>query len=132
MKRIKFLGFSIILLSFFILSSCSKDEDDKPSGATAEITVKYNGTLQKGFAVNMFDSKHGPSSTFFKEFFASKTVVTNDNGIAVFKLQDVYDLDVVSDQTTLYFAIFSNQGNAYVAITIEKGETKSATINLND
>lgn len=132
MSKIKLLGLSILTIIFMMFSSCSKDDDvSGDSGAIVEVTVKYKGVKQKNYPVNMFDVKKGPSSKFFTNFFADKTVVTNNNGIAIFKLQDVYDLDAISNQTTLYFAVFSKQGNAHTAVTIEKGETKSVIIILD-
>jgi hypothetical protein len=128
MNKIKLLGLSILTLLLVTFNSCSEDDEIESSGATVEITVKHNEQIQTGYPVNMFDAQTGPSTTFFTAFHSKKTVVTNDNGVAIFKLQDVYDLNVIDNQTTLYFAVFSTQGNAYKAITIEKGETKSATI----
>lgn len=132
MKKIKLLGFSVLTVMLIALSSCSKDDENlEKSGATVEITVKYNGKTQKNYPVNMFDKQTGPSTAFFEEFHSRKTVTTNDNGIAIFKLQDVIDLNVIDNQTILYFAVFSEQGDAYTALTIEKGDVKTATININ-
>jgi hypothetical protein len=130
MKKIKLHGLLILTLLLVTFSSCSEDDETEKSGATVEITVKYKGQIQTGYPVNMFDEQTGPSTSFFTEFHSKKTVVTNDNGIAIFKLQDVYDLNVIDNQTTLYFAVFSDEGDAYKAMTIEKGETKSATITI--
>lgn len=131
MNKIKITAVSLVALLFVVFTSCSKDEDIAgKSGATVEVLVKYKGEKQTHFPVNMFCKSKGPSTSFFTKFLADKTVMTNDNGIAIFKLQDVYDLEIIDNQTTLYFAVFAEEGNAYKGVTIEKGETKSITINL--
>lgn len=131
MNKIKITAVSLLVLFFVVFTSCSKDDDlSGKSGATVEVLVKYKGVKQTNFPVNMFSNSKGPSTSFFTKFHADKTVMTNNSGIAIFKLQDVYDLDIIDNQTTLYFAVFAKEGNAYRGVTIEKGETKSITINL--
>jgi hypothetical protein len=106
--------------------SCKKDK----VSAYAKITVKENGLIKAGTPVYLFSSNKGPTTDFFKPFFASKTVITESNGIATFDLQKVYDLEVSKTQTTLYFGVFSASDSVLgtAAITIREGETKSATI----
>ena len=79
----------------------------------------------------MFKSEHGPNTEFFKPFFADKQSITESNGVATFELQEVYDLEVIDTQTTLYFAVFNGDrilGQS--ALTIKAGETKNIEIKL--
>lgn len=131
MKMKKLL--SITLLTLFlslIITSCSKDEEAVVT--FAKITVKENGQNKSGVSVYMFDENKGPNTNFFEPLFADKTVITESDGIATFNLQETFDLDIIDDQTTLYFGIFDNDDNDLgdAAITIQKGETKSVTINF--
>jgi len=123
-----FLTFTLltILFSGFFVS-CEEDED---INTFAKITVKESGQTQSGISVYIFEEDEGPNTSFFKPFHSDKTVVTESDGVATFNLQDTYDLDVIDSQTTLYFGVFGSNDNALgsTAITIEKGETKSATI----
>ncbi|SIR08048.1 hypothetical protein [Maribacter ulvicola] len=131
MNKIKLLGLSLLTLLQILFTSCSKDDEEPTKlGATVEITVEYNGNLQANYPVRMFTVQTGPSTAFFTAFHAAKTVATNENGVAIFKLQDVINLNTVDNQTTLYFAVFSEEGDAYKAITVERGDVKTATINI--
>lgn len=111
----------ILIVLTVALSSCTKIEEL----TIANITVKENSLLKSEVSVHMFDDNKPPNSNFYKPFYSDKTVVTNDKGLAVFKLKDVYDLSTVDDQTTLYFAVFdaSDIMLGQTSITIEKGQT---------
>lgn len=129
MKKLVILFFLTPL--FLTLNSCS-DSDNEPNGtnAFAEITVKENSENKAGVTVHMFDENSGPDSSFFTSFYSKKTVITEGNGKATFNLQETFDLDIIDTQTTLYFAVFDGDTLlGKTALTIEKGETKSATIN---
>ena len=111
--------------------SCS-DDDSNSSVSEAEIQVLEDGSAKSGVTVHMFNSNQGPNTNFFQPSFSNKTVITESDGVAVFKLQETFDLEVIDEQTTLYFGVFDENdvplGNT--AITIEKGRTKTSTINL--
>lgn len=126
MKKIFLVSILIVSTFLLILSSCTKD-----TAATAKITVKKSGVEEAGITVYMFDSNQGPNTGFFEPFFSDKSVVTNSDGVATFNLQDAIDLEVISSQTTLYFGVFDDDNSELgrTALTIVKGETKSATIN---
>lgn len=128
MKKIVF--FSLLASLFVLFHSCRK-EDDKVAETIVNIKVQDISGAKQGVTVYMFKKDRGPGTTFFKPFFADKTVVTESNGVATFKLQEVYDLEVINHQSTLYFGVFNNNTpKGHVGVTIEKGQTKSATINL--
>ena len=129
MKKIFYL--TCILATALSFCGCKKDE----AKTLAEVTVMERNAPKPGVTVYMFGSRKGPGTTFFEPFFADKTVVTESNGVATFELQDVFDLDAVSTQTTLYFAVFSGSSTSatvlgQTAVTIKKGETKTVTITL--
>ncbi|NPD47227.1 MULTISPECIES: hypothetical protein [unclassified Lentimicrobium] len=124
MKKLLFLT---LLLSLFF-TGCKKDEAD----AFVNVTVKESSIPQAGVTVCMFSDQKGPSTTFFTSFFSDKKVITESSGIAKFNLEDTFDLDVIDSQTTFYFGVFGTNdvvlGSS--AVTIEKGQTKSITINF--
>ena len=128
MKNFKLL--SILLSTVLLMTITSCDKEDAETGATAEVKVMESGTIKTGVTVHMFSEQTGPSTTFFEPFFAKKTVITESDGIATFILQDIIDLEAIDNQTTLYFAVFNDDEEELgrTAMTIEKGETKSATI----
>lgn len=131
MKKILLL---ILTLFSLIISSCSSDDsenDDTIQLTVAEIKVLDSFQLSSGVAVHMFKDNKGPSTNFFKPIFSNKTVVTELNGVAKFKLEDVFDLNAIDKQTTLYFGVFDTEEKVlgFTALTIEKGQTKTATIN---
>lgn len=123
MKRLLVLA----LLVPLIFTSCKKDEED----AFVNVTVKESSIPQSGVTVCMFSDRKGPSTAFFTPLHSDKKVVTESNGVAKFILAETFDLDVIDAQTTLYFGVFNTNdmvlGNS--AVTIEKGDTKSITIN---
>ncbi len=125
-KLLTFTLLSVLLSGMFI--SCDKEED---IDTYVKITVNESGQIESGVSVHMFDENKGPGTSFFTPFHSDKTVVTESNGVATFNLQDTYDLDVSDSQTTLYFGVFDTNNNVLgsTAITIEKGQTKTATIN---
>jgi len=123
---------SITLATLFlssILISCNKDDDDITT--FAKVIVKENGQNTSGISVYMFDENSGPNTSFFKPIFTKKVVITESDGIATFNLQDTFNLEVIDDQTTLYFGIFDSDDNVLgdAAMTIQKNETKTVTIN---
>ncbi len=123
----KKLLFMFVALSTVLFTSC---DDDEEVSSTVEITVKKNGEIQTGVTVCMFSSEKGYDTYFFNPMFADKKVVTEGSGVASFELQEVYDLDVIDTQTTLYFAVFKgNKVLGKTALTIKKGENKTAVIN---
>ena len=126
MKKTFFL-FSVILILGLTLNSCEKQSKT----ATVEVKVTQNGTVKSGTTVYMFSSQKGPSTSFFSSFFADKQVVTGSDGVATFELQEVYDLEVIDTQTTLYFGVFNGEtvlGQS--AVTIKTRETKTIEIKL--
>jgi|SRR6056297_1399256 len=125
-KLLTFTLLSVLLSGMFF--SCDKEED---IDTYVKITVNESGQIESGVSVYMFDENKGPGTSFFTPFHSDKTVVTESNGVATFNLQDTYDLDDSDSQTTLYFGVFdtNNNGLGSTAITIEKGQTKTATIN---
>lgn len=119
---------STLFISFM---SCSEDSENETSlNAFAKITVNENQKAKSGVTVHMFDSNSGPNTEFFTSFFSKKKVITESDGIATFNLLDTFDLEVIDTQTTLYFAVFDgDEILGQTALTIEKGETKSTSIN---
>jgi len=110
-----------------MLASCSKDDTD----TFVNITVQKDGVVQSGVTVCMFNESHAPGTGFFQPFYAQKRIATSSNGVAYFELEEVSR----SSQETLYFGVFEGEITdatclGYAAITIKKGETKSATINI--
>jgi|GEM_PF-4866735 len=124
------LSILLILLSF-TFTSCDSDDDNGYS-SKAEIIVFENNNPKPGVVVHMFPSHRGPGSTFYRPQNSQREVVTNNEGMAVFLLREAFDLEIVDLQTTIYFAVFDNNANAIgeTAITIEKGETITTSINL--
>lgn len=125
--RTRIILFSVISLVLLTLTSCDKEVKT----AKVEVNVTQGGSSKSGVTVYMFNSLQGPDTEFFKPFFADKQSVTESNGLAVFELQEVYDLEVIDTQTTLYFAVFDGEtvlGKS--AVTIKAGETKSIDIKL--
>ena len=128
MKRVFLLValFALVLLT----GACKKDKDIVK--AYAKVEVKQRGIIKAGIPVYMFTENTGPHTAFFSSFFAKKTVISDADGVATFELQDVFDLELISTQTTLYFGVFGNDDIILgsVGLTIKKGETKMVTINL--
>ncbi len=125
-KKVLMLLFCSVLI--FSLNSCEKEDDNVSS--YAKITVKKQGKVQSGVTVYMFSSE-SKEVGIFSAFSADKQVVTDADGVATFELQDVYDLNTIDSQTTLYFAVFKGDiVLGQTAITIKKDETKTATINI--
>ncbi len=105
-----------------ILSSCSKDDEAVVS--IAQITVTENGSLKSGITVYMFGDSEGPSTNFFTPTFSDKTVVTENNGVATFDLQEIFNLNVIDSQTTLYFGVFDNNRNSLGSTAITERQSK--------
>ena len=120
--------FFISTILIFGLESCGKDSKNS---ATAKVKVEQNGLPKSGVTVYMFGNRKGPDSSFFTPFHADKQSVTENDGIAIFELKETFDLELINDQTTLYFGVF--EGDVVLgrsAVTIKKGETKTVNINL--
>ena len=132
MKRAKLLTLLLASFLFIGLTSCDKDKDKNEDevGATAKIKVTESGSIKPGVSVCMFSKEKGPSTSFFTPFHANKKVITESDGIATFNLRETFDLEIIDSQTTLYFGVFDDDDTELgrTAITIEIGETKSATI----
>lgn len=122
--------FLILFLVLQLVASCNDDDNDYSS--KAEIIVYENSNPKAGVAVHMFPSHQGPGSTFYRPQNSKREVVTNNNGKAVFLLRETFDLEIVDLQTTIYFAVFDESSNVLgeTAITIEKGETITTSIDL--
>lgn len=127
MKKIYYL--LLMVLPLLTMTSCS-DDDSSETAAEVKVVVKENGALQKGVIVYMFDEEKGINSNFFRPLFADKQVVTEDDGVAAFELREVYDLDAVEDQATLYFAVFNENESVKgkTVVTVRKGEVKTTEI----
>lgn len=126
MKKL-LLFYSVLLMS---LISCS-DDDEIATRTFVEITVTENLETKSGVTVYMFSDLKGPDTGFFDPFYADKSVITENDGVATFNLQEVFDLDIIDTQTTLYFAVFeSDIVLGQTALTIEKGETKASSVNF--
>ena len=109
------------------LNSCEKESDK----ATVKVKVTQNGQPQSGITVYMFSKNQSPDTDFFTPFYARRQSITENDGIATFELQDTFDLEIINEQTTLYFGVFDGDkllGRS--ALTIKKGETKTVDINL--
>ncbi len=122
---------ALLMMLPFALTSCGDDEDD--AKAFVKITVLNGGTPQSGITVYMFDSQTA-NVIGFSTLHSQKSVATGSDGVATFELGE-FDFDVIDSQTTLYFVTFTKDasGKEYqsqAVITIKKGETKSATINI--
>ncbi len=125
--RKKIILLSIISIALLTLNSCEKESKT----ANVEVKVTQNGSNKSEVTVYMFNSDHGPDTNFFTPFFADKQSISGSNGVATFELQEVFDLEVIDTQTTLYFAVFSGEkvlGKS--ALTIKAGETKTIEIKL--
>lgn len=127
----KFLFLSLFAMISVLMVSCNRDNDDQEKTETLiSVKVQKNGTAQSGVTVYMFDESSNKVG-FFKPFFAKKSVVTDDNGVATFRLQEVFDLNVISSQTTLYFGVFENDTVlGRTGTTVDKGKNKTITISL--
>ncbi|MBN1112336.1 MAG: hypothetical protein JXA53_05410 [Bacteroidales bacterium] len=125
----------LLVLSFVVgMSSCKKD-DENPNTKVV-ITVKDAlGKVKPNTTVHMLDE--AASETLGNNpIFAMKSVVTDDNGVATFELQELFDLDVTATQTTLYFTIFEKSSFttykvlATAGVTIKRGETINKELKL--
>ncbi|MBO7596956.1 MAG: hypothetical protein J6T70_07930 [Bacteroidales bacterium] len=125
-----------LMCAMTIFVSCGDDDDDFTNDnakAYVNITVQSGGKPQSGITVYMFDSQTA-KAIGFSTLHSRKSVATGSDGVARFELGDM-DLDIIDSQTTLYFVTFTKDGTGkeyqnQAAITIKKGETKSATINI--
>lgn len=121
------LVISLITIICLMFTACDKDE----WSATAKVQVTQNGLAKSGETVYMFKSSNGPNANFYKPFFADNQSVTKSDGVATFELQEVYYLELIDEQTTLYFGVFDGEAVlGQTALTIKKGETKTVNIAL--
>lgn len=129
MKKVSLFFAWVMILAFCVgFTSCEKNDD-----ATVSITVKKFGIPQSNVTVYMFDE---PATSNFgsKPIFADKSSVTNDNGVAVFGLQNVIDLDPINNQTTLYFTVFAMDNTTIlgtVGVTLRKGDNIQKVLTIN-
>ncbi|MBN2614748.1 MAG: hypothetical protein JXR71_03570 [Bacteroidales bacterium] len=134
MKKTMYL---IALMAIFVgLTGCEKK--DGTVSSKVEIAVNdLSGAPVANETVYMFTD---PSTETFgsKPIYAAKTSVTDENGVAGFDLQEVFDLDPVSTQTTLYFTILKKVStNTYqvrgtIGVTVKKGTTYKKNLTVTD
>lgn len=121
--------FAALTLVVMLFASCNFA---LPTKATVNVTVKSKlGIPQSGIVVYMFSADNWEGS-YSDVDFASARVVTEDDGVAVFNLS-VVDLELLDDQTTLYFAVFDNEGDirGSTAVTVKKGDNKRVDLTLD-
>lgn len=126
MKKILFL--SLVAILSVLMTGCSRDNDSNEKPETqVNVKVIKDGVAINGITVYMFDSER-PAT--FKPLFSKKSAIT-ESGVAIFKLQEVFDLNIIDKQTTIYFAVFQDEKLiGRTGVTIEKEQTKTATITL--
>jgi len=126
MKKLTAVFLAIIFC--FICSTCSKDGIG--SGANVEVSVvNLFKEPVKGITVYLFVNELSSNPNG-----AKKQVVTNDKGVALFRL-NFTDLNIVESETPLYFLIFYTlaghdfmAGSDPSAITLSRGEVKKVEI----
>ena len=122
MKNITF--FAIVITSLFLLSACSKSIF---FGTTVEVEVVnlFNLPVKGGTIVYLFKDSFTIDS---KASDAKKQAVTNDEGVASFRL-NFKELNIFESETSLYFAVFYNlAGKEHMAgssaIAVRNGVTE--------
>ena len=123
----------IVMLAAVLGLSLAGCQSNGKSDATVKVqVVDKSGVPQSGETVYMFKATKWDQGDSFREvFYKDKSAVTESDGIATFELQETLDLEIIDNQTTLYFATFEANGETikgYTAVTVKKGETKEATI----
>ena len=128
MRKLKMLItlFAVVLIT----NSCEKEKNDVK--AYVKIEVKEDGIAKSDLTVYMFTEQTGPGTIFFKPFHSRKSVLTDNEGIATFKLNETFGFNPVTNQTTLYYGVFGQNDVVLgsVEVIIKKGETKEATISM--
>ncbi|WP_165024154.1 hypothetical protein [Dysgonomonas sp. ZJ279] len=132
MKKLLFLSISILTMLAF--ASCSSDDDEAPAlGANVQVTVKnLLGTPQKGTTVYMYKDKAIDDNT--ESANADRQVVTDENGVATFKL-NFTELNILESQTSLYFAVFYTIGDTEgvkgtAAVTVKRNDAKQVELQI--
>ncbi|WP_165042256.1 hypothetical protein [Dysgonomonas sp. ZJ709] len=132
MKKLLFLSISILTMLAF--ASCSSDDDEAPAlGANVQVTVKnLLGTPQKGTTVYMYKDKAIDDNT--ESANADRQVVTDENGVATFKL-NFTELNILESQTSLYFAVFYTIGDTEgvkgtAAVTVKRNDVKQVELQI--
>lgn len=116
----------------FVAVGCEEDVITNVSVSVHDTS----GNLQTGVTVYMFSGIKGPGTAFYVPFHSNRSVVTEDNGVANFELQEVFDLEVIDTQTTLYFAVFGegsgtdNELLGDAAVSVKAGEDRSIDIEI--
>lgn len=131
MKKITFFLF---LLTVGV-SSCSKEKEVEKD-TIVNITLKDASGPLDNFSIYMFSSQNWQSFGNDK-FFAERSVVTDENGLASFIINERTELDFSDAQTTLYFSVYytvnggSTTYTEYVGVTIQEDEEISKEIFIN-
>ena len=122
----KGLIFAALALVIMMFSSCQP-----ATKATVNVTVTKAGEPQAGVVVYMFNEDYWEEA-LTDPFDATKKVVTEEDGVAVFNL-NVLELEIIDSQTTLYFAVFDEyeEIRGYTAVTVKKGDNKRIELKLN-
>lgn len=119
----------------FTLFSCSDDDDDDAPFLGAQVTVNVENVLggdKAGKTVYMFKNREVTGTTTPES--ASKMVVTNSEGKAVFDL-NFTELSILESQTTLYFAVFYTTGDeskiaGSTGVTVKRGDVKEVHLEV--
>lgn len=121
-------------MTMLAFASCSSDDDEAPAlGANVQVTVKnLLGTPQKGTTVYMYKDKAIDDNT--ESANADRQVVTDENGVATFKL-NFTELNILESQTSLYFAVFYTIGDTEgvkgtAAVTVKRNDVKQVKLQI--
>ena len=125
----KKIAFTFIVTTLLLgLSACGKN----PLGASVEVkVVNLLNAPAKGKTVYLFKDVLTNNS---KPGDAIKQVVTDDNGIALFRL-NLAEFNIFESQTSLYFGVFYTVGDNNIlagsnAITVAHGDEKSIELKI--
>ncbi|MCQ2323961.1 MAG: hypothetical protein MJZ53_03820 [Paludibacteraceae bacterium] len=125
MKTKSFVMALVALACAFCFTACKSST----KSTTVEVTVLKNGQAVANETVYQFTTSLWNQEAFKDPFYAKRQAVTNDNGVAVFELQSVQDLEVIDNQTTLYYATFNGKTlTGYAGVTVKEGDNKQVTI----
>lgn len=130
MKKVLFMLMAAVCM--LTMNACQGQGANK-GGATVEVAVKKAGAPLAAETVYQFSSTKYNQPSFIQPIHADKQAVTDENGVATFELRETFDLDIIDEQTTLYYVVFAEDKKTIAgktAVTIKKGETKQATISL--
>lgn len=130
----KGLIFSLIAGFALCLSSCGDDDDAPVLGANVKVTVKnIAGVAQEDVEVYMFKDLEPDEST--DPGSASKKEITNEDGVAYFKL-NLTELNITESKTNLYFAVYYRIGDDLIfkagdeSVTVKRDEEKAITLTI--